>query len=574
MPLIAPDSVTEILERADLVELVRGRVNLVRRGNRWVGRCPFHDERTPSFGLIPPDNRRYYCHGCGATGDAVRWLMEKEGAASFPDAIETLAERFGITVRYDQASPEEELRRQADHRRLELLERAAAFYAEYLWRADEAASARTYLAERGFDEELLRNFRVGFAPSDGAMLATRALKQGFTREQLGDAGLGRVRGSRATDFFVGRIIFPITDLRGRVLGFGARTLDPNERAKYVNSPEGPRFSKRRLLFGLAQARQPAASAGWIVVVEGYTDVMALAKAGIHQAVACMGTSLTTEQVHELRRAAQRIRLCFDADAAGERAAWRTAQAAGEYLTDLEAVVLPAGTDPGDMARAGDLARLHDIVTAFEPLATYLITSRARRGGPSATGREKALREIAELLRSLPESVEKDEGVRLAAGLLQLSRGMEERLRTAARHSAAGSGSGSMADLPSLGADWERERRLLVIAAALPQLAPRYLANVPDEALSDPRHREAIGLLQQGVPPEDWSEELQSLASALRADPGAESASEEELRETVYRVQLPALERKTQALREAGDTEGALRMIGLVQRVRAALRGES
>jgi hypothetical protein len=131
----------------------------------------------------------------------------------------------------------------------------------------------------------------------------------------------------------------------------------------------------------------------------------------------------------------------------------------------------------------------------------------------------------------------------------------------------------MAELPSLGADWERERRLLVIAAALPELAPRYLANVPDEALSDPRHREAIGLLQQGVPPEEWSEELQSLASALRADPGAESASEEELRETVYRVQLPALERKTQALREAGDTEGALRMIGLVQRVRAALRGE-
>ncbi len=571
MPLIASDSVAEILERADLVELVRGRVNLVKRGSRWVGRCPFHDERTPSFSLIPPENRRYYCHGCGATGDAVRWMMEKEGAASFPDAVEALAERFGLEVRYEQASPEEERRRKADQRRLELLERAAAFYAADLWRADEAAPARAYLAERGFDEQLLRSFRVGFAPSDGAILSNRALKQGFTREQLAESGLGRVRGSRVTDFFVGRITFPITDVRGRVLGFGARTMDPKERAKYVNSPEGPRFSKRRLLFGLAQARQPAATAGWIVVVEGYTDVMALAKAGIPQAVACMGTSLTAEQVHELRRAAPRIRLCFDADAAGERAAWRTAQAAGEYLTDLEAVVLPAGTDPGDLARTGEVGLLHDIVTARAPLATYLIDSRARRAGPSPAEREQALREIADLLRGLPESVEKDESIRLAAGLLQLSRGMEERLRRAARQGAAGA---SAADLPSLGAAWERERRLLVLAAALPAEATAQLETLPDEALSDPAHRDALGLLRQGVAPVDWPEELQPLASALRADPGAEHATADELREVVYRVQLPALERRAQALRDAGDTEGALRMIDLVQRVRAALRGEA
>lgn len=571
MPLIAPDSVNEILERADLVELVRGRVNLVRRGNRWVGRCPFHDERTPSFSLIPPDNRRYYCHGCGATGDAVRWMMEKEGAASFPDAVEALAERFGLDVRYEQASPEEERRRKADQHRLELLERAAAFYAAYLWRADEAAPAREYLAGRGFDEPLLRAFRVGFAPRAGSVLSNRALKQGFTQQQLAEAGLGRVRGSRVTDFFVGRITFPITDLRGRVLGFGARTLDPNERAKYVNSPEGPRFSKRRLLFGLAQARQPAATAGWIVVVEGYTDVMALAKAGIPQAVACMGTSLTAEQVHELRRAAPRIRLCFDGDAAGERAAWRTAQAAGEYLTDLEAVVLPAGTDPGDLARTGEVARLHDIVTAHAPLATYLIESRARRAGPTPAERELALREIADLLRVLPESVEKDESIRLAAGLLQLSRGMEERLRRAARQGPLGV---SAADLPSLGAPWERERRLLVLAAALPEIAVAQLETLPDEALTDPAHREAVGLLRRGIAPVEWPEELQPLASALQADPGAEHATADELREVVYRVQLPALERRAAALRDAGDAEGALRMIDLVQRVRAALRGET
>jgi DNA primase len=574
VPLIAPDSVSEILEHADLVELIRGRVNLIKRGNRWVGRCPFHEERTPSFSLIPPEDRRYYCHGCGATGDAVRWMMEKEGAATFPDAIEALAERFGISVRYEQASPEEERKRRADQRRLELLERAAVFYAAYLWRADEAATAREYLVGRGFDEDLLRGFRVGFAPSGGSVLADRAAKQGYTREELVEAGLGRLRGTRASDFFVGRITFPITDLRGRVLGFGGRTLDPKERAKYVNSPEGPRFSKRRLLFGLAQARQPAATAGWIAVVEGYTDVLALAKAGVPQAVACMGTSLTPEQVQELRRAAPRIRLCFDGDAAGQRAAWRTAHAAGAHLADLEAIVLPAGTDPGDLAHAGDLDRLRELTESHKPLASYLIEARAGRAGPSPAEREEALREITDLLRLLPESVEKDDGIRYAVSVLQLSAGMEDHLRMAVRHAApGGSPAIPIAGTSSLGADWERERRLLVLAAALPDAAGQ-LASLPDEAMSDPVHRQALDLVRRGIPVAEWPEDLQGLASALRADPAAEDASVAQLTEVAYRVQLPALERRVAALRSAGDTEGALRMIELIQRVRATLRGDA
>jgi DNA primase len=572
VPLIAPDSVSEILDSADLVELIRGRVNLVKRGNRWTGRCPFHDERTPSFSLIPPENKRYYCHGCGATGDAVRWMMEKEGATSFPDAIEALAERFGITVRYEQASPEEERKRRTDQRRLELLERAAAFYAAYLWRADEAQTAREYLIGRGFDEELLRGFRVGFAPADGAVLADRAIKQGYTTQELLDAGLGRQRGGRTTDFFVGRITFPITDLRGRVLGFGARTLDPNQRAKYVNSPEGPRFSKRRLLFGLAQARQAAASAGWIVVVEGYTDVMALAKAGITQVVACMGTSLTAEQVQELRRAAPRIRLCFDGDAAGQRAAWRTAQAAGAHLTDLEAVVLPAGADPGDLAQGDGSERLRQVIDAHRPLAGYLIESRARRAGRSPAEREEALKDITDLLRMLPESVEKDDGIRFAVSVLQLSAGMEDHLRRSAQQPVGGADRApTPAELPSLGAAWEREHRLLVLAAALPGTATEELASLPEDAVGDPAHRAALALLRAGVPPADWPEDLESLANALRADPAADAATVEELREVIYRVQLPALERRAHALRDAGDAEGALRVIELLQRVRAALR---
>ena len=330
VPLIDPQSVDAVRQAADLVELVRGQVQLVRRGGRWVGRCPFHEERTPSFSLIPPDNRSYYCFGCGASGDAFDWMREREGAGSFAEAAEALAERFGVPLRYERATPQEEAARAAADRRSDLLERAAGFYAAYLWGAEEAAPARAYLLGRGFGEELLRRFRVGFAPTAGSILSGRALREGFSRDQLAEAGLARLRGGVAHDFFQGRITFPIADARGRVQGFGARTLDPHERAKYVNSPEGPGFQKRRLLFGLHLARAAAARQGWIVVAEGYTDVLALVAAGVEASVACMGTSLTPDQLRLARRSADEVRLCFDADEAGQTAAWRTVEAAEDY----------------------------------------------------------------------------------------------------------------------------------------------------------------------------------------------------------------------------------------------------
>ena len=179
--------------------------------------------------------------------------------------IESLAERFGIPVSFEEETPQDQARREAAERRRRLLDRAAAFYAEYLWRADEAAPAREYLLGRGFEEELVRRLRVGYAPGGGAVLSGRALQEGFRREELIDAGLARRRGGQVGDFFTSRIMFPIGDSQGRVQGFGGRTLDPNERAKYVNSPEGPQFTKRKLLFGLAEARVPrprSASTSW------------------------------------------------------------------------------------------------------------------------------------------------------------------------------------------------------------------------------------------------------------------------------------------------------------------------
>jgi DNA primase len=565
-------TIEAVREGSDLVELVRGRVSLVRRGGRWWGRCPFHDERTPSFSLLPPDFRRYYCHGCGATGDAIDWMREQEGAASFYEAIEALAERFGIPVRFEEESPRDAARREALERRRALLERAVAFYAEYLWRAEEASPARDHLAARGFSEDLLRRFRIGYAPAGGAVLAGRAIREGFSREALVDAGLARLRGGQAADFFASRIMFPIADSQGRVQGFGGRTLDPNERAKYVNSPEGDHFKKRSLLFGLAEARAPAARAKHFVVAEGYTDVMGLVAAGVEPAVACMGTSLTTDQIRLLRRWAPEVRLCFDADAAGEQAAWRTVEAAAGVNLALSAVALPPGRDPGDLA--GDpegRAALARAVDESEPLVTSLIRSRVSRAGRSPRGRDGALEDIARLLRQFPDSVEKDEGVRLTAGLLQLSQGLEERLRQSSRQDAPAT---TVVPERASAPQEVRERRFLAMAVALPGHARSYLEGLPPDAFQIEAHRRAFELLRAGVGDLDaWPDDLAEVALAVRVELAGAHVSEAELREAAYRVELPMLERRASELRDAGDEEGRLQALDLARRVRAALRGD-
>jgi DNA primase len=563
-------TIDAVREGSDLVELIRGRVSLVRRSGRWWGRCPFHDERTPSFSLLPPDFRRYYCHGCGATGDAIDWMREQEGAGSFFEAIEQLAERFGIPVEYSEEDEHLKARREAKRLREQLLERATAFYENYLWQAAEAAPARDYLRGRGFDEDLIRRFRVGFAPGRGAMLTERALQEGFSRAALQSAGLSRSGGS---DFFTARVVFPIADSQGRVQGFGGRTLDPGERAKYVNSPESDHFKKRTLLFGLDRARGPASRSKYFVVAEGYTDVMGLTAAGVESAVACMGTSLTPAQLRLLQRWASEVRLCFDSDEAGEQAAWRSVEAAEGLQLSFSAVRLPAGTDPGDLA--GDEDGLRDLagrIADAEPLVSSLIRSRVTRAGPSPRGRQEAFEAIADLLKTLPDDrVEKDDGVRLAVSLLQLSQGLEERLRQSARQDAP---SAEVRPRPELSSQEVRERRFLVMAAALPDAARTFLDSLPPEAFEVEAHRRAFELLRAGEADLDaWPPDLGEVALALRVGIADAEVSETELREAAYRVELPMLRRRAAEQRAAGDEEGWLRTVDLERRVRAALRGE-
>ncbi|MEO2057542.1 MAG: DNA primase [Thermoleophilia bacterium] len=570
MPRVMDASIDEVRSSADLLELVRGQVQLTRRGGRWWGRCPFHDERTPSFCLIPPENRTYYCYGCGASGDAFTWMQEREGAGSFMESVEQLADRFGVELRYEASSPQEDARRRENERIRELLERACAFYAAMLWRADDAAPAREYLLGRGFPEDLLRTFRVGWAPAGGTALSGRAIREGFSRQQLEQAGLARVRGGVAQDFFAGRITFPICDARGRVQGFGARTLDPNERAKYVNSPEGDRFRKRELLFGLDLARQAAAKAGFAVVSEGYTDVMGLRLAGIEGAVACMGTALTTTQLRLLARVAPEVRLCFDADQAGEQAAHRTIEAARDVPVRLAVVGLPPGSDPGDLAATSSGREvLSAAVTSADPLLPWLVDRRIGRAGESPAEQDRALADLGSLLEGLPESADKDEAIRRVTALgvspVLFDRFMRRAQGTASRRREATSAP-EPAESPSL--DEVRERRLLALALAMPTAGRPMLEGMRVEHLGSPEHRAARQLVIDGE--EGWPPDLAPLEAALRAE-AADGGTEEELGDAYLRVEKRALERAMGAARAAGDDAEFLRLQAMVKRVEAALR---
>src|SRR5919197_1094328 len=306
MSLYTKDSIDRVKDAVDMVELVGTRTDLRRVGTRFTGLCPFHEERTPSFS-VNAEHKLYHCFGCGASGDAIRFVEEAEGL-DFKQAVEALADRYNGELKREQEDPAAERRRERRERLIKLLERAGSYYARYLWESGEAAKARAYLAERGLSEEILRAFRVGYSPKAWDKVTVAAQRDGFTREEIAAAGLGQ-RGRGGTGFydsFRARIMFPLADARGRVLGFGARAVRPEQRPKYVNTREGELYHKGRQLFGIDQARAAAAKAGRVVAVEGYTDVLALHQAGVEESVAIMGTALTQEQLAELGRAAPTV----------------------------------------------------------------------------------------------------------------------------------------------------------------------------------------------------------------------------------------------------------------------------
>src|SRR4051794_31661995 len=343
MARIKDTSVDAVKAAADFVEVVSARTQLRKSGARYTGRCPFHDERTPSFSVNAVD-KLYYCFGCGAKGDLITFVRETEGL-DFAGSIEWLAERFRVPIEYEETSPQQEAARLRRSRLLSLLDQAAAFYERTLWDTAAGGMARDYLKGRGIGEEISRDFRLGLALG-GDSLTRKALAKGFTPEELRAAGLTRPRGD---DYFQRRLLFPLADRQGRVLGFQARRLHEDDPlpAKYVNTPESELFHKGWVVYGLDKARAAIAREDRACVVEGNTDVIALRQAGLQPVVASMGTALTEQQLKELARLTRRLWLAFDGDAAGETATLRGMELATKLGFDGKVVALPPGIDPAD-----------------------------------------------------------------------------------------------------------------------------------------------------------------------------------------------------------------------------------
>src|SRR5215510_13255217 len=408
MALISPDSVERVKQAADIVEVISAHTDLRRQGARMVGLCPFHEERTPSFS-VEPQEKLYHCFGCGVGGDTIKFVEEKEGLG-FAEAVELLAERYGVELEREREEPRAEAKRQQKRRLGELLDRTASFYAAYLWESDEAAKAREYLAQRGLNEETLRGFAVGFAPSAWDKVLLRGQRAGFKVEELRSVGLvQRGRGGGEYDRFRSRIMFPIRDRRGRTLGFGGRALRSDQGAKYVNTAETDFFHKSTMLYGIDLAKAAIAKAGRAVVVEGYTDVLALHQAGIEEAVGVMGTAITDEQVASLSGMVDEVILALDADAAGQEAMLRAQRVAAGRKMRLRVAAMPAGEDPAEMMAAeGGAERFRALVDGAEDLPAFqvgLVLAGTDVGSPAA--RDRALEEVAPVLAGLGESASRD-----------------------------------------------------------------------------------------------------------------------------------------------------------------------
>jgi DNA primase len=425
MALFTKDTIDRVRDAADMVHLVSEKTDLRRVGSRWTGLCPFHDERTPSFS-VNAEEKLYYCFGCGEGGDAFKFVQQTEGL-EFQEAVELLAERSGVRVEREEDDPRAEQRRRRRERLHSLLERAAGFYSNYLHNAQEAEAAREYLASRGLSDEVVKEFRVGYSPSAWDRMLLGARQSGFTEEELVAAGLAqRGRGGGLYDRFRGRIMFPLADARGRVLGFGARQMGEGRGPKYLNTSENDLYHKGRQLFGIDVARKEAMKSGRFVVVEGYTDVLALHQAGIREAVAIMGTAMTQEQLTELAKVGDSNRrgavfLALDADRAGREAMLRAARLAEDRGVDLRVVDMPEGTDPADLVAADGA----DAFTERMERAVPMIEFQVRRVLADAdldtpSGRDQALGEARKLISAVPErTATRDALVREAADRLDV-----------------------------------------------------------------------------------------------------------------------------------------------------------
>jgi len=398
----------DLLERVDIVEVIDRRVKLRKSGKNYSARCPFHDEKTPSFS-VNPDKQFYYCFGCGAGGNALGFVMDYDNV-DFPRAVEALASSAGLTVprepNRDGSDPG--AREQSNKALYALMEQVANYYRHQLRHHPEAHRAVTYLKQRGLTGEIAKQFDLGFAPPGWDNLLKALGESEAQRALLMQTGmLVKNESGRVYDRFRDRVVYPIRDQRGRVIAFGGRVLG-DDKPKYLNSPETEIFHKSRELYGLYQARQANRSLERIVVVEGYMDVIALAQHGINNATATLGTATSNTHLERIYRLCPEVVFCFDGDEAGRKAAFRAMEAALTSMEDgrqARFLFLPEGEDPDTCVRGGGPEHFKRLLNEAMPLETFLFESVASGiDTGSMDGRARLSKLALPYIRQLPEGV--------------------------------------------------------------------------------------------------------------------------------------------------------------------------
>jgi DNA primase len=427
---ISEEDVARVRAATDIVALIGEHGALKRQGTRWVGLCPFHQEKTPSFS-VNAEMGVYYCFGCQRSGDAITFLREIDHL-DFVEAVRALAERAGVTITEDAAVSGDRRRRAA---LLSALSESVAFYHERLLSAPDAGPARDYLRSRGYDGDVVRRFQLGWAPDDWDVLARHLT---VPDKVLVDAGLGFVnRLGRQQDAFRARVVFPIFDPSGKAVALGGRVLPgrgagsgaPTE-PKYKNSQEGPVYSKRRTLYGLNWAKQDVVASGEVIVCEGYTDVIAFFLAGLPRAVATCGTALGEEHFRLLRNFARRVVLAYDADAAGQAGAGRVYEWERHHEVDVAVASLPTGADPADLAVQDPPALLKAVAEA-QPFLGFRVDRVLEEGDlRSAEGRVKAAEAAMAVIAEHPNELVRDQYLMVVSDRTRLE---PQALRALADH---------------------------------------------------------------------------------------------------------------------------------------------
>jgi len=582
MALYTSQSRDRVRDAVDFVELVSARTDLRRAGpSRYEGLCPFHDERSPSFG-IDPVQKVYYCFGCQAAGDVFTFVQETEGV-DFKGALELLAERTGVELEREQEDPREAELRRRKQRLLELLSRTVAYYERVLWDSEEAAGAREYLRGRGLGEEILRAFNVGYAPSAWDRVLGASLRAGYREGELLAAGVAQRsrENGRPYDRFRRRIMFPLADLRGHVLGFGARAIGDDQGPKYLNSSDNEIYHKGEHLYGAHLARSHAAKAGFALLCEGYTDVIALHQAGMREAVGLMGTALTERQLAELSRMAPTLLLALDADTAGQEAMLKaeamlkTARLAARRKLELRVVRMPGGMDPADLLQREGVDAMRAAVDASVPFVRFEVERILARGDVgSPEGRDKIIERLRPVFELLQRGALQLELARLVAGRLSLSESLLEDLLSAPRR--AGGPSAARSERPaadrreaeatgtrsnggaSLGGRRKVEHVFLALCIASPEAGAQALARLrPQDHLTEDLLRRAAEHLREGSLTEPMAgiderdAELSRILAELVVEAGRQQAGEAMLRVCELQLELSHLERLIRAARSGG-----------------------